>query len=90
MVAASGYEEVTKFRRKEKREHDIERKRSNQEINGIEKHKYAMRIEMVLEKQKYRRIFSQVSDKVLNMNYEQTIIWTKMYTAWKAAYPLMQ
>ena len=26
---------------------------------------------MVLEKQKYRRIFTQVSDKMLNMNYEQ-------------------
>ena len=44
---------------------------------------------MVLEKQKYRRIFTQVSDKMLNMNYEQ-IIWTKIYTVWKAAYPLIQ
>ena len=26
---------------------------------------------MVLEKQKYRRIFTQVSDKMLKMNYEQ-------------------
>ena len=37
----------------------------------LKKHKYAIRIEMVLEKQKYRRIFTQVSDKMLNMNYEQ-------------------